>query len=321
MAVKYTRREWNAMMLTGIGALLIPNALTSCKTRAIAVPNVLKGTAAAKQAAGLGIVLGAQTYSFRDHTLEDAIKAMIDLGIKSCELWEGHVMPRELMWAAGQSPAEAKRKNAELNKWRANLDMSYIKPIRDKFDNAGITVMAYTGTIKDNLSEHDIEQVFKITEALGTNIITTSATVSVMKRVDVYAQKYKIKVGMHNHSHVTDPNEFSSPDSFARAMAGLSEYICINLDIGHFTAANFDAVKFIKQHHEKIVCLHIKDRKKNQGENQELGMGDTPIGRVLRLIRDNKYPIPADIEYEYKGGDSVVEVKKCLDYCKEALKA
>jgi sugar phosphate isomerase/epimerase len=307
MAVKYTRREWNAMMLTGVGSLLLPN--------------VLKGKAAAKQAAGLGIVLGAQTYSFRDHTLDEAIKAMVDLGIKSCELWEGHVMPRELMWAAGQTPAEAKRKNTELNKWRANLDMSYIKPIRDKFNSAGITIMAYTGTIKDNLSEHDIEQVFKITEALGTDIITTSATVSVMKRVDVYAQKYKIKVGMHNHAHVEDPNEFSSPDSFARAMAGLSEYICINLDIGHFTAANFDAVAFIKQHHEKIVCLHIKDRKKNQGENQELGMGDTPIGPVLRLIRNNKYPIPADIEYEYKGGDSIVEVKKCLDYCKETLKA
>lgn len=321
MKNNYTRREWSALMMTGLGAAMIPGVLSSCKTAGVAVPSVLKGTAAAKQAAGIGVVLGAQTYSFRDHTLDEAIAAMSALGIKSCELWEGHVQPKGTAWKSGETTAEAKRKSDTIKNWLVNLDFAYIADIKRKFDNAGITIMAYTHTIKDKITDAEMDQVFKLTQALGTNIITTSATVSVMKRVDPFAQKYKIKVGMHNHSHVENPNEFSSPDSFARAMAGLSDYICINLDIGHFTAANFDAVEFIRQHHEKIVCLHIKDRKKNQGENQPLGMGDTPIGPVLRMIRDNKYPIPADIEYEYKGGDSVVEVKKCLDYCKQQLKA
>jgi len=320
MKKNYSRREWGAMMLTGTGALMLPGFLSACKTTAVAVPDILKGTAAAKQAAGLGVVLGAQTYSFRDHTLDEAIAAMSGMGIKSCELWEGHVQPKGTAWKAGETAAESKRKSNTIKNWLENLDLNYIKDIKRKFDNAGITIMAYTHTIKDKATDNEIEQVFKLTQALGTNIITTSATVSVMKRVDPFAQKYKIKVGMHNHSHVDKPNEFSSPDSFARAMAGLSDYICINLDIGHFTAANFDAVEFIRQHHDKIVCLHIKDRKKNQGDNMPLGEGDTPIGPVLRLIRDNKYPIPADIEYEYRRGDSIVEVKKCLDYCKEQLK-
>jgi sugar phosphate isomerase/epimerase len=321
MKNKYNRREWGGLMLTGLGAIMLPGVLSSCKTMGVAVPPILKGTAAAKQASNIGVVLGAQTYSFRDRDLDAAIKAMVTLDIKSVELWNGHVQPRELQWSSGQTAAEGKRKSDGLKAWYESLDLNYIKAIRTKFEQAGITIMAYTDGFRDGLSEQNIEAIFKIAQTLGTDTITTSGTVSVMKRVDVYAQKYKIKVGMHNHSHVDDPNEFSSPDSFARAMAGLSDYIGINLDIGHFTAANFDAVEFIKQHHEKIVCLHIKDRKKNQGPNQPLGMGDTPIGPVLRLIRDNKYPIPADIEYEYKGGDTVDEVRKCLDYCKQMLKA
>jgi sugar phosphate isomerase/epimerase len=304
MKDNYTRREWAGMALTGLGALMLPSALSSCKSMGVAMPPILKGTAAAKQAANVGMVLGAQTYSFRDHNLDDTIKIMSQLGIRSCELWNGHIQPK-----------------GDLKQWRTTAHIEEMKAIRAKFDAAGITIMAYTDGFRDNFSDQEIEQIFQVAQALGTDTITTSATVSVMKRVDVYARKYKIKVGMHGHSKVTDPNEFSSPDSFARGMAGCSEYIGINLDIGHFTAANFDAVDYIKQHHDKIFCIHVKDRKKNQGENMPLGQGDTPIGPVLRLIRDNKYPIPADIEYEYKGGDSAIEVGKCLDYCKQVLKS
>ena len=97
------------------------------------------------------------------------------------------------------------------------------------------------------------------------------------------------------------------------------KWIGINLDIGHFTAAGFDAVDFLEKHHDKIVTLHIKDRKKNQGANLPFGEGDTPIKPVLQMLKTKRWAIPANIEYEYKGGDTVAEVKKCFDYCKAVL--
>ena len=108
-----------------------------------------------------------------------------------------------------------------------------------------------------------------------------------------------------------------APESFAAAL-GMSKYFMINLDIGHFTSAGYDPVEYLKQHHDRIVDLHIKDRNKKH-DNLPFGEGETPIKEVLQLLRENKWKIPANIEYEYKGSDAVAEVKKCYRYMKDAL--
>jgi sugar phosphate isomerase/epimerase len=155
--------------------------------------------------------------------------------------------------------------------------------------------------------------------ALGAGIITASTTLDVARRIAPLAAKHEMPVAMHNHSNVTDPNEFATPESFAAALK-LSKHFKVNLDIGHFTAANFDAVAYLKQHHGSITNLHLKDRRKNQGDNTPWGEGDTPIVEVLQLLRKERWPIRAYIEYEYRGtGTPVEEVKKCYALAKAAL--
>jgi hypothetical protein len=36
-------------------------------------------------------------------------------------------------------------------------------------------------------------------------------------------------------------------------------------------------------------------------------------------LRDRRWAIPANIEYEYKGGDTVKEVGRCLAFCRREL--
>ena len=58
--------------------------------------------------------------------------------------------------------------------------------------------------------------------------------------------------------------------------------------------------------------MHIKDRKKNHGANLHFGQDDTPIVDVLRLLHDNGWEIPANIEYKYRDeihGLDTIEVK------------
>lgn len=75
----------------------------------------------------------------------------------------------------------------------------------------------------------------------------------------------------------------------------------MNLDIGHFTAANFNSLDFMQSHKDRITNLHLKDRKKNQGANVPWGTGDTPIKEALAWLKQNKSPIRAYVEHEYPG--------------------
>jgi sugar phosphate isomerase/epimerase len=252
-----------------------------------------------------GVEIGVQSYSFRDRPLDDAIKAMKEIGLGECELWQGHVEP--------------KLKGKELSKWRETVSLDEMAKVRKKFDDAGINLYAYNYSFRDNFSDKEIERGFEMAKAMGVKIITASATVSVVPRIDPMAVKYKIKVGFHGHDHTENPNEFSTPESFAKAMDGHSKFMCVNLDIGHFTAAGFDPVDYLEKHHDRIVTLHFKDRKKNHGENLPFGQGETPIKPVLQVLKTKHYKIPANIEYEYKGADSQAEVAKCYEYMKQQL--
>ena len=67
--------------------------------------------------------------------------------------------------------------------------------------------------------------------ALGAPAITASAQMSTVPRIARYAERFGMPVAMHNHSRL-DPNEFATPDDFARAIRlGGSAPIAVNLDI------------------------------------------------------------------------------------------
>ena len=118
-------------------------------------------------------------------------------------------------------------------------------------------------------------------------------------------------VAMHNHNNLADPDQFATPASFETALA-MSDLFRVTLDIGHFVAGNNDPVAFISKHHDRIVNIHVRDRKRDNGPNRPFGQGDTPIREVLRLIRDNRYAIRAYLEYEYGSFRSSLEETRAM---------
>jgi sugar phosphate isomerase/epimerase len=79
---------------------------------------------------------------------------------------------------------------------------------------------------------------------------------------------------------------------------------------------------FIREYHDRITNLHLKDRRINSGPNVAWGEGNTPIKEILQLMRQEQYAFPAMIEFEYRippGSTVMDELAKCVQYCRDAL--
>ena len=266
-----------------------------------------------------GVQIGVQSYSFRTlPSTDDIIKAMVKIGLSSVELMSNHAeavagAPAQGGGAAGgrgrgemtpeqkQEMQKATQARAEeLRKWRGSISPDVFKTVRKKFDDAGIDIRLLCFNMNRSTTDDEIEYAFQMAKALGAKAISTSTQVSIAKRVAPFATKHQLMVGYHNHSNLTDPEEVATPASFEACMS-YSKYHGINLDIGHFTAANFDPIPYIEKNYARITNVHLKDRKKNQGDNVVWGTGDTPIKPVLQLLSAKKYTFPANIEYRVSG--------------------
>jgi sugar phosphate isomerase/epimerase len=290
-----------------------------------------------------GVRLGASTYSFRDFPrtkgqdmVDPVIKALQFCRVGEIELYSPTIepagaalppeppapygMPRPPRVPRTEEQAALEKSNREdLRSWRIAAPAAHFEAIRNKFESAGVRVFAYTVNYNDSFTDEELDATFRHAKSLGAEVIATSTTLSMAQRVAPFADRHKFYVALHGNSNVTDTNRFASAESFAKGMS-FSQYFKVNLDIGHFTAANFDAVAYIRENHEHITHLHIKDRKKNDGTNEQFGDGDTPIKQVLALLKEKKYPIRAFVEYEYLGiRTSLEEVKRCMDYMRAAL--
>src|SRR4051794_5539662 len=313
----YTRRDVGKIALAAV-----PLA------RALAAPKI--------DSKFYGVQIGAITYSFNriaNPDPEAIIKAYVEIGLGEAELMSNHcealagarsvARPGGGRGAALTPEQQAARQAAQeqLRKWRTSTGLDTWKAVRKKFNDSGIEVALLCYNMNDNMKDEDVEYGFSMAEGLGVKAISTSTTLTMAKRIAPIADKHKLLVGYHGHDATNDPNQTATLESYDTLMA-YGKYNGVNLDIGHFTAANYDAVAFIKAHHDKITNLHVKDMKKDHGTYTPFGEGDTPIKGVLQLLKKEKYGFPANIELEYRypaESNLIDEMKKCLAYCKESL--
>jgi sugar phosphate isomerase/epimerase len=261
--------------------------------------------AAALQSRIKGVMVGAQSYSFRGMPFDEMLAGMNTVGLSYLEPWQGH-------W-------EPKGKEAEF---RSHPDYDLLTAMRRKCDAASIEIYAVNISMRDDWSDEQIENAFKSALAFKVNRITASSNINTIPRIYPFCQKYKIPVAVHNHDSM-QANEFSTPEDIAKARQGREDWIKINLDIGHFNNAGQDPVSYLEQHHSDIMTLHIKDSLGNHGGMVPFGQGQAKIKEVLRVVEKKHYPIPAMIEYEYgkPGMDTVAEMRKCFDYIKRCLRS
>jgi sugar phosphate isomerase/epimerase len=274
--------------------------------------------------------LGVHTASFRElprkpglEVVDAVIQALTDCEVRECELVAAQVEPAYGgSHGAGHHGAKStmspQMMRRELRKWRLRTPLAHFRAIGDRFKRAGIGVHAYNYSPNGSFTNEEIDRGFGMAKALGAEIVTASTTLEVAKRIVPFADKHQMVVAIQEPSHADRVHDCAARQN-AAAATRLSKYFKVALDLGSCTACNVDAVAYIRQHHADMTMLYLNDRRKNQGESLPWGQGDAPIRDALELLKREAWPIRAYVAYEYRSGDPVAEVKKCLAYAREAL--
>lgn len=280
---------------------------------ALAPDGVLRG--ASESAAGKpnsnfnGVQIGTITYSYRGlpGTAQDVLQYVLRSGISSIELM-GEPVEQFAGIPAGQQAKE----------WRLSVSMDKFQALRRLYNDASVNIhIVKFGNIGDgNMTDGEIDYYFNVAKALGARGITRELSEDAAKRLGPFADKHQIMIGFHNHTQMT-------PTTYDGSMLSYGKYLGINFDIGHYVAGtNQSPIPIIEKFHNRILSLHLKDRKVNNGPNKPFGQGDTPVALVLQLLKREKWTFPADIELEYpvpQDSDPVTETAKCVQFCKESL--
>ncbi len=297
-----------------------------------------------------GVTLGVITYSFRsmpDQSAEATLQYVLDCGINAVELMGD---PAESFAGKPENPVDrrafyglmrAKRDgaltdnqekemaemqermtayNQEVALWRAKVNMDKFAELRKMYNDAGVEIYAFKPAAfgKDN-TDIEIDWGLRAAKNLGASHVTLEhpSDDAWTKKLGAMGAQHKVYIGYHGHEQQTP--------TFWDTALQQSPYNGLNLDIGHYVAAgNKEPLEIIKQKHDRILSMHVKDRQSPEhGKGNVLwGTGDTPLTQVLQLMRDNQYKFPATIELEYDvpaDSDPITEVRKCMEYCAGAI--
>lgn len=211
---------------------------------------------------------------------------------------------------------------AKVKAWRTSVSMDPFKKLRQMYNDAGVTIYAWK-QLSTNMSDEEFEYIFNVAEALGCTHTTLELPTdpAQLKRLGDFAMKKKIYAAYHTHTQ-------GSMTAFDQAFA-ISKGNMANVDFGHWVAAGNiggTPMQFLEKYHDRISSFHLKDRTTPEhcALNLPWGKGETPIREILQMVKKNRWNIPASVELEYdipKDSDAVKEVRKCVEYCRNALTA
>lgn len=341
---KFTRRKF-----VGTSAALMAGT-TLMGSSVFGAPAILKSLKKPNSLIN-GVQIGVITYSYRsmpDQSAEATLKYVLDSGISAIELIGD---PAETFAGRMENPVDmaglyklmSKKRDKgltdaeekefadmqaqrsdygkQVSEWRKNVGMDKFVQFRKMYKDAGVNIYAFKprDTFGKENTDADIDWGMRTGKALGASHVTVEhpGDDAQTERLGDMAKKHGIYVAYHGHEQQT-------PTLWDTALEQ-SKFNMLNLDLGHYVAAgNSDPLAIIKAKHDRIKSMHLKDRQTPEHDKGNLpwGTGDTPITGALQMIRDNGYKFPVTVELEYEipeGSDAVQEVRKCLEYCKNAL--
>ena len=283
-----SRRE--ALKVAALSALSLPlaGAVTIAAAETESPPKKKNRTAALK--------LGVASYSLAKLPVDEVIAALKQLEITAVSLYKTHAP-----WADG-TPDEC-------------------KAVVQKFSDAGIAVTS-TGMIELPNDEAVVRKALDNVRAAGLKTFCGWVKQpDSLPLMDKLVREYDLKVAIHNHG----PTEFLATGMDVwKAVQPFDKRIGLCLDVGHGFRAGENPAETIRQCHERIYEVHLRDTAATGGGMKDpqpviVGHGLLDFPSIIAALLAVKYPFQAEFEYEKKEDDRLPGLAESVGYVRGLL--
>ncbi len=239
----------------------------------------------------LGWYLSTQTFTFNRFTFFEAVEKTLSAGLTSVEAFPGQAI-------GGGFEGDMDY----------NMDATKRKAILKALKKKGVKLCGFGVVGGDN--EAEWTQIFEFAKAMGIKVINSEPSADALPMIGRLANRYKIKVGIHNHPK---PSHYWSPQVVLDAIAAAdSKYVGACADIGHWVRSGLDPVESLKQYEGHLVSLHFKDlsEKSTSAHDVHWGTGVCNVEGVIAELKRQGFKGNISAEYEHNWEDNVGDVKQ-----------
>lgn len=249
-----------------------------------------------------GFKLGAQSYTWRKFSLEQALARMQRLGLGYVEFATPHLPPD-----ASPSQIEAV----------LNLCKTYgVRP-------AAAGVLPFVKQVDRNRPH------FEFAKALGIRVLSADPTPDAFDSLDALCEEYQVAIAIHPHGPGANAlHRWYSAEVIQEAVKDHHPLIGACLDTGHLIRCaqppfekKLDPAEQIRIMGKRNFGIHLKDHDNATRSDVIYGDGALDVAAVLRALRDVGFDGAISIEYEANPDEPTDDVRACLEVVKGAVRS
>lgn len=235
--------------------------------------------------------IGVASYSLRELSLEDMIKALTRFSVT-------HVCLKSMHMPLDSTDEEIRRISAKVR--AAGLDLY----------GAGVIYMK---------TEDEVLNAFRYATAAGLEVIVGVPNHELLPLANEQVQEHDIKLAIHNHG----PGDelYPTAQSIYDRIQDLDARVGMCLDIGHEIRIGLNAHESARKYADRIYDVHLKDVNiaAPEGHNIEMGHGVIDIPGFLKVLKEINYQGVVGVEYEKDGDDPLPGLAESLGYIRGIL--
>ncbi len=242
-----------------------------------------------------GFAIAVQCWSFKQHTLFEAVELAAAAGAGAIEIFPGQKIGGPL----GNEEVDPSRADTQVSAILDHCGKHGIQPV-----NFGVTEIPK--------NEKKARVIFGFAKALGLHGVTTES-IEALDTIEKLAIEHDLKVCFHNHPK---PTKLWDPDRIWQAVHDRDERLGLCADVGHWASSGLDPVEVVRKVGPRVRSFHLKDRASIEQwtHDRPFGTGVIDLVAILDEARAHGFAGNVSIEYEHNWDTNFTEIAQCVGY-------